>query len=132
MATKRLISVLDCPCDGCEAKPCGHPAKCVKFALWLNKNVDAVPVDEIRLHHILIDNEGVPEIKIQIGDRYFVLRTDPVDVRKVVHGWWEWITEDIYGCTNCGATNHVKEVMGQPDFNYCPNCGAKMDGDGNG
>jgi hypothetical protein len=43
MATeKRLISVVDCPCDGCEAKPCGHPARCVKFALWLNKTVDAV------------------------------------------------------------------------------------------
>ena len=58
--------------------------------------------------------------------------TPTVDAVEVVHGRWEWITEDIYGCTNCGATNHVKEVMGQPDFNYCPNCGAKMDGDGNG
>ena len=50
-----------------------------------------------------------------------------VDAVEVVHGRWEWITEDIYGCTNCGARNHVKEVMGQPDYNYCPNCGAKMD-----
>lgn len=39
-----LIDVKDCPCDGCEAKPCGHPARCVKFALWLNKTVDAVEV----------------------------------------------------------------------------------------
>ena len=39
-----LISVADCPCDGCKAKPCGHPARCVKFTLWLNKTVDAVPV----------------------------------------------------------------------------------------
>ena len=39
-----LISVYDCPCDGCKAKPCGHPARCVKFTLWLNKTVDAVPV----------------------------------------------------------------------------------------
>ena len=45
MATeKRLISFDDCPCDGCKAKPCGHPARCVKFALWLNKTVDAVEV----------------------------------------------------------------------------------------
>ena len=41
---KGLIDVRDCPCDGCPAKPCGHPARCVKFALWLNKTVDAVPV----------------------------------------------------------------------------------------
>ena len=41
---KGLIDVRDCPCDGCRAKPCGHPARCVKFTLWLNKTVDAVPV----------------------------------------------------------------------------------------
>lgn len=23
---------------------------------------------------------------------------------------------------------YVKEVMGLPDWDYCPNCGAKMDG----
>ena len=40
----QLIDVRDCPCDGCQAKPCGHPARCVKFTLWLNKTVDAVPV----------------------------------------------------------------------------------------
>lgn len=51
-----------------------------------------------------------------------------VDAVEVVHGRLEWITEDVYRCTNCGATNHVKEVMGLPDWNYCPNCGAKMDG----
>ena len=39
---KGLIDVRDCPCDGCQAKPCGHPARCVKFTLWLNKTVDAV------------------------------------------------------------------------------------------
>lgn len=41
---KNLIDVADCPCDGCEANPCGHPARCVKFTLWLNKTVDAVKV----------------------------------------------------------------------------------------
>ena len=41
---KGLIDVRDCPCDGCKAKPCGHPARCAKFTLWLNKTVDAVPV----------------------------------------------------------------------------------------
>ena len=41
---KRLIDVRDCPCDGCQVKPCGHPARCVKFALWLNKTVDGVTI----------------------------------------------------------------------------------------
>lgn len=51
-----------------------------------------------------------------------------VDAVEVEHGQWEWDIEDIYRCTNCGAKNRVKEVMGQPDFNYCPQCGADMRG----
>lgn len=50
-----------------------------------------------------------------------------VDAVPVVHGRWEWVTDDIYKCSNCDEKSHVKEVMGQPDYNYCPNCGAKMD-----
>ena len=53
------------------------------------------------------------------------------DVAQVRHGRWEWDTEDIYRCSNCAEKSHVKEVMGHPEWDYCPNCGAKMDG-GNG
>jgi hypothetical protein len=42
------------------------------------------------------------------------------------HGRWEWDIEDIYRCSNCHEKSHVKEVMGQPDWDYCPNCGADM------
>ena len=71
------------------------------------------------------DKARVDELGMCIAE---TLNAPTVDAVEVVHGRWEWITEDIYGCNNCGATNHVKEVMGQPDFNFCPNCGAKMDG----
>ena len=54
------------------------------------------------------------------------------DVAPVRHGRWEWDTEDIYRCSNCTEKSHVKEVMGHPEWDYCPNCGATMDGgDGN-
>ena len=54
------------------------------------------------------------------------------DVAPVRHGRWEWDTEDIYRCSNCAEKSHVKEVMGHPEWDYCPNCGATMDGgDGN-
>lgn len=49
------------------------------------------------------------------------------DVAPVVHGRWEWCTEDLYRCTACYEKVHVKEVMGRPDLDYCPNCGARMD-----
>ena len=50
------------------------------------------------------------------------------DVVEVRHGRWEWDTEDIYRCSNCAEKSHVKEVMGHPEWDYCPNCDAKMDG----
>ena len=50
------------------------------------------------------------------------------DVAPVRHGFWCWITEDIYRCDNCGEMSHVKEVIGKPDWKYCPNCGCLMGG----
>ena len=61
-----------------------------------------------------------------------ILDAPAADVAPVRHGRWEWDTEDIYRCSNCAEKSHVKEVMGHPEWDYCPNCGAKMDGgDGN-
>ena len=60
-----------------------------------------------------------------------------VDTVEVVHGRWEFSHTTtvekfaVVKCSNCGheafaIANYVK------DGHYCPNCGAKMDGDGNG
>ena len=40
-----------------------------------------------------------------------------IDAVEVVHGRWENVS-----CTNCGQVDFSKP-------NYCPNCGAKMDGE---
>lgn len=58
------------------------------------------------------------------------IRTIPagtiIDVAPVVHGRWI-VHDDEFGLTcECSAC-HI-ETMG--DGNYCPNCGAKMDGGG--
>ena len=52
-----------------------------------------------------------------------------VDAVEVVHGRWErYIVEEedvhYYTCSVCN-------YMAIPRYNYCPNCGVKMDGDGN-
>ena len=52
-----------------------------------------------------------------------------VDAVEVVHGRWidNGIPDSMLsGCSVCGYS------CGAYSFNYCPNCGAKMDGDGNG
>lgn len=48
------------------------------------------------------------------------------DVVPVVHGRWRWAGEDrwndTYECLKCGKLN-------MDDSAFCPNCGAKMDGE---
>lgn len=50
-----------------------------------------------------------------------------VDAVEVVHGRWIPCTNGGYHCSVCD-----KRFGFVFDNNYCPNCGAKMDGDGNG
>ena len=72
----------------------------------------------------------------------------PADVAPVVHGRWEWFEEwypstpdhpmecEDYGwrCGECKTS--LEDMVGgcwddsddEPKLNYCPNCGAKMDG----
>ena len=60
-----------------------------------------------------------------------------VDAVEVVHG--EWVSSGC-GFDCCSVCRKVYAdgyltAMGikpRTQFNYCPNCGAKMDGDGNG
>ena len=51
------------------------------------------------------------------------------DVSEVDHGKWEWYRELEYTCSRCNSTTEVDEVMGRPLYNFCPYCGAKMDGE---
>ena len=60
-----------------------------------------------------------------------------VDAVEVVHGRWEAYKPESRGyafgftCSNCGVTTYLDYAQKVCDYNYCPNCGAKMDGDGN-
>ena len=57
------------------------------------------------------------------------LETIPADAVEVVHGRWIDValrfTQVKEKCSVCGG------IVYAHGFNYCPNCGAKMDGDGN-
>ena len=67
-----------------------------------------------------------------------------VDAVEVVHGRWETANDGTHFCSYCGCDapytwddidrsfiNSADDVPDRPS-NYCPGCGAKMDGDGNG
>ena len=66
-------------------------------------------------------------IKLITSARNFAMNQPTVDAVEVVHG--RCIT-DKKGVSYCGNCRHIDDYA--LVHNYCPNCGAKMDGDGNG
>lgn len=66
-------------------------------------------------------------------DRYFSVKFDienfpNADVAPVVHGRWEEASDgDGIVCPFC-RTDFCTIIYDTEHFNYCPNCGAKMDG----
>ena len=55
---------------------------------------------------------------------------EPADVAPVVHSQWVLGGYDdmYYICKRCG--HKQSEYYHKPTANFCPNCGAKMDGNG--
>lgn len=61
--------------------------------------------------------------------------TKVADVQPIKHG--RWIAEnrdnrgyaDCYTCTNCNCYSYTYTLMKDCEYEYCPNCGARMDGD---
>lgn len=54
-------------------------------------------------------------------------QADAADVMEVVHGRWVHDINNLYGCSVCGE----RETMSPKKLkNFCPNCGARMDGEG--
>lgn len=49
-----------------------------------------------------------------------------IEAAPVVHGRWD----EECRCTACGWYGEDKYKRDALGFNYCPNCGARMDGDG--
>ena len=86
------------------------------------------------------DKARVDEISNCIAD---VFNAPTVDAVEVVHGRWALVGGDLHyngyavACTICNKAHfvHFKKSLGGLDLNelfelpnYCPNCGAKMDG----
>lgn len=79
----------------------------------------------------LIDVNAIPEsaTAISTDGRLFVawsaiVEAPTVDAVEVVHGRWIPCENGGYNCSNCD-----RRVAFLVHNRYCPNCGAKMDGD---
>lgn len=57
-------------------------------------------------------------------------RLDAEDVAPVRHGMWEDYEENTWQCSECGELFYLEDGTPQEnEYRYCPNCGAKMDGE---
>ena len=67
----------------------------------------------------------------QAAVRSFLVKQPKVDAVEVVHGHWCWEGR-FKACSKCGSYVEWDETLGANFWKFCPYCGAKMDGDGNG
>ena len=73
--------------------------------------------------------------KNKVVDANDIARFITIEAEPVRHGRWVRLS---YGCYadgypvydewECSECHFVCEGEGEPNLNYCPNCGAKMDG----
>lgn len=73
----------------------------------------------------LAQNQMLDRLKVDVE------RIPAADVAPVVHGKWEYISQTLntlsqLRCSFCGWWSLDPSIDGA--YNYCPNCGAKMDG----
>lgn len=77
------------------------------------------------------DDELRPTLK---SIRKFVNNRPAVDAEPVRHGRWvqSRVIPSFHHCSYCKAAFEMKATCNTYAlFNYCPNCGAKMDGEDN-
>ena len=81
---------------------------------------------QFRGKHEVAEVNGKLNSVILYGD---IVNAPTVDAVEVVHGRWIDValryTQVKEKCSVCGG------IVYAHGYNYCPNCGAKMDGDGN-
>ena len=78
------------------------------------------------------NNTPVPRCGDMCTDFKEVLKLTALDVAPVVHARWEYLYCDSV-CSACGHINRADRLTRlRDDTKYCPNCGARMDGDAHG
>lgn len=89
---------------------------------YIEKNVAIARLTAVEIG---IPYATMTDAKLQIAD------IPAADVAPVVHGRWEYIPQTLntlsqFRCPFCGWWSLDPSI--EDAYNYCPNCGAKMDG----
>lgn len=86
----------------------------------------------IDVDRLIGELKSLPEQeRIEYMGIYDCIKSVPTadDVRKVEHGHWHLIVgHSIWNRFVCSVCKNEVVLEGGIDYDYCPNCGAKMDG----
>lgn len=87
-----------------------------------------MPIYEKGITGILGDNSSIADI---------INEQPTADVQEVKHGDWlkpgnDPIDNKQWICSECKGLTETAYYCGHCYYNYCPNCGTRMDGDNNG
>ena len=88
---------------------------------------------ELRLWH-MHRNDEMPDYFHYTGIKAWLEALPAADVQPVKHGKWIPVTNGRGGneCNQCHAYAPSYQNGSEYKTKYCPNCGAKMDGEDNG
>lgn len=86
------------------------------------KDADAMIRELKRQYMFLFGTDEIPN-----GIGMFLENFPTADVQEVVHGEWKHTVTGYPYCSNCDWMPEEDEML-HTDY-YCPNCGAKMDGE---
>lgn len=89
-----------------------------------------IDADKLKKHYAWWGNDG-EEYRERKADFDVIVDLQPT-VDPVKHGRWIEISHPWYECSECGERTAVVNLNGEVVWNYCPNCGARMDGGENG
>ena len=105
-----------------------------KRLIYLDKlvaNFRATKIDKVFPNwKELSPNTQAAIIRLTAKYRAIVLNAPIVDAVEVVHGRWEEHPRmtGYLRCSKCHDANIWEDWLSDGKWNYCPNCGAKMDG----
>ena len=91
-----------------------------------------IDIDSLGVGRKNRDVFNVPELADGWNSLYDLLEEAPTaDVAEVKHGEWETELDELdwnkHTCTNCGYVKRT-DIHVSLGWNYCPKCGAIMDG----
>ena len=107
-----------------------HVADC---ALVQEKSAEIIDILNTQEPRVMTDEELMDRIR-----KAPIMITPAVDAVPVVHAEWKekpykrYPAYSIQYCSACGWEIHTSKLRASDNWNYCPHCGAKMDGDDDG